>query len=502
MRRFLVVLVTGGLAAAAADPIPISPSQFHGKDFVKAFIGSYGFLSPVEPKVDAEEAALLAELGEMFGRGRFKEAESQLVNFIRLRDRPVDPTQEAKGVSAAMIFVLGNLYFQNDRVRDAERSYQLAIKRFPKFRRAFKNLALLYASAGDMEKALPNLKQAIQLGDGDHRSFGLLGYAYLLDKKPVAAEGGYRQAYLLNPDEKDWKMGLAQALIMQEKWPESAALLGELIDETPDSKQLWLQQANAYLGMDQKMRAAANFEILRRKGLADVATLDLLGNIYMDQGQPMLALGAYLAAMRKGEGLNIRRSLETARVLVDYGATEEALEYVVAVRDQAAGQLTTADQVALLLVEMDAAKVNQDEEKVGALLDQVLEIEPGNGKALVERGLYLEGRADLVDDPDEREALLAKARTSLRLALEKPDVAYEANLRYGQMQVRQRQFIEGVNYLKVALELKESDNLQQYVRRVERAAERQKVREEREKTERAEAEARAREEATSKEADE
>ena len=83
--------------------------------------------------------------------------------------------------------------------------------------------------------------------------------------------------------------------------------------------------------------------------------------------------------------------------------------------------------------------------------------------------------------------MLARARASFRLALEKPEVAYEANLRYGQMLVRKGGSIEALPYLRAAMEKKKSDNLFQYIRRVERAAARQKGRQERE------AEARAKE---------
>ena len=350
-----------------------------------------------------------------------------------------------------------------------------------------------------MDKAFPHLKKAIELGDADHRSYGLLGYTYLLKKRPMAAEGAYRQAFLLNPDEKDWKLGLAQALLLQENWAAAASLLGELINESPGNVDLWKRQANCYIEMNQKLRAAANFEVLRRKGLADVETLDRLGNIYVVAEQPMLALGAYLAAMKKSPTVDVKRSLRTARILVDFGAGEEATKYIKQVREHGSGTLQNSDLVELLLVEVAAARLRKDPDRMGELLDRVLEIDRGHGEALVQRGVYLGQLALDAPDPDGKKKLYTQARTSFRMALEKPEVAYQANLRYGQMLVRRGQAIEALTYLKAALEEKESDNLKQYIRRVERAAARQKVREEREAKERAEAEAKARESAAKKE---
>ena len=207
----------------------------------------------------------------------------------------------------------------------------------------------------------------------------------------------------------------------------------------------------------------------------------------------MLALGAYLEAMKKSEEFNVKRSRDTARILVDFGAPAEAVQYVEAVREKGGANLPREDQVKLFLVEVEAAKAEKDAERVGELLTSILEIDAGNGAALVQRGLYLEERSQELDDPEEQGKMLAKARASFRMALDNPEVSYDANLRYGQMLVRQRQFIEAKPYLASALSLKASDNLKEYVRRVERAAERQKAREEREAKERAEAEARANE---------
>lgn len=489
--KSMFISVVGLLpVVSVADPIPISRSQFQSEDFVKSFVGSYGFLSPAEPKVDAEEAALLADLRELFEQGRYREVEAQLVDFIKARRMPVNPEEEPKEVSAAMILALGNLYLQSDRVDDAERAYKLAIERHKSFRRAYKNLGMLYAMKGDMARAYLNLREAIKLGDADHRSFGLIGFYYLQEKRPIAAEGAYRQAYLLNPDEKDWKLGLAQAFLIQEKWEESAALLGELIEESPDNVDLWMRQANCFIELGEKMRAAENLEILRRKDLASPDTLDLLGNLYMDQEQPMLALGAYLAAMKQSEEFDSRRALKTAQILVNFGASAEATKYIEAVRERAGESLPIDELADLLLVEAEAARAQGEAARVGELLDRILEIKPGDGQALVQRGMHLEDIARDAPDPDGRERLYAKAATSFRLALEKPEVAYQANLRYGQMLVRQRMFVEALPYLKAALELTPSENLTQYVRRVERPAARQLEQREREAAERAEAEAR------------
>ena len=217
------------------------------------------------------------------------------------------------------MFVLGNLYFQADRGDEARRAFLEAIRRYPRFRRAYTNLGYLYISKNQADEALPMLQKAIELGENSSRVFGLLGYCHLLKKDAVAAENAYRQAYLLDASSRDWKLGLAQALMAQEKYAEAASLLDTLIAANANDKQLWLQQTNAYLAMDRKDEAAVNLEILRHKGLADEANLNLLGNLYMDRDEPQLALYAYLAAIDKSTAFDVERALKSARILNDYG---------------------------------------------------------------------------------------------------------------------------------------------------------------------------------------
>lgn len=498
---FLVVIFLESLSAQA---LRIPKEQFRSPEFIKGFVGAYGFLSPVEPKVDREENELLVDLADLFSDGRFREAEASIVNFIKMRKNPIEEGVEPKEVSPALIFQLAQLYYMNDRLSDAERAYKLAIKGHPDFRRAHKYLALLYASQDRTRDALPHLKKAIQLGEADQLIYGLLGYAYTEQEKPLAAEAAYRQAYLLNPEEPQWRSGLTLSLYQQEKWEEASAMLGDLLASTPEATDFWKMQANCFLNMEQPLRAAENFEVMRLKGLADAATLNTLGDIYTDQKKPILALGAYLAAMNQSEGVDAKRSLQTARILADYGAPREASKFISALRKKKGAQLSRSQQIEFLLIEVKIAKESNDVAKVGGLVRQVLELDPMNGKALVENGLFHEQLADTVDDETEVVRLRGVARAQFTLAAKSEDieVQYLANRSFGQMLVRLREFSEALPYLEKAVSLKPSDGLARFVRQVSVFADRQQEREKREAAENAallEEQAKKREEKANKE---
>ena len=473
------------MAVASAVPIEVPTSLFQSDDFKKAFVGSYGILADVEPKVSRAESEMLVTVRELFDKGHFAKAESELSRFIRATDGVEDEDGNKQSISPAMVFVLGTLYFQADRLDDARRAYLEAIRRYPKFRRAHTNLAYLYAKQEEMDKALPHLQQAIELGENSHRVFGLTGFSYLSADNPVAAETAYRQAIMLNGANIDWQMGLAQSLITQEKFEEAAALLGTLIKQDPNNKQLVLQQTNAYLEMDKKDDAAANLEMLRLRGQADAGDLDLLGNIYMDQEQAQLALFAYLAAIDADASLDVERALTSARILNDYGFPEKASALIAKVRSVGEGRLSRNDQVELYLVDLKVAAAGGDLAERGELISSLLSLDPSNGEGLLEKGKYHEALADNAENEDERMAQLREARTHYALASKVPDVSYQAYLALGQQLVKERRYVDGLDQLQKALELKSSDSLKQYVSRVQRAADREAQKAEREAAERA-----------------
>ena len=476
MIRYLILLLTSTTGLTAAGIVP-PPSLFRDPQFIKEFVGSYGILSDVEPQVSAEEQVLLASVRELFEASRFNEAEAAINTYIEEAGKTTRRKKVATEISPAMIFVLGNLYFQADRPKEARARFLEAIDRFPRFRRAYTNLGFLYISQNQTDLALPMFQRAVELGESSGRVYGLIGYCHLLRKNPLAAENAYRQAYLLDPNARDWKLGLAQSLMAQEKYPDAASMLGALIEENPGDKQLWLQQTNAYLALDRKSDAITNLEILSRKGAADETSLNLLGNLHMDNNQPQLALIAYLAAIDKASTLDVPRALKSARILISYGSPEKAGTFIERIRAKTGKTLSPADNTELLLTEARVAQATKQMDRVSAILNQLAESDPTNGEVLLELARHYDLQSRDEEDGEKHTALVAEARTNYQLALRNETVAYQANLGLGQLLVRERRYPEALPLLQAALAIKKSETLEQYTSRVRRAADRQTDRE-------------------------
>jgi tetratricopeptide (TPR) repeat protein len=490
MTKHIILSLIGiwGIHSLQAKEALIAPTPlFQQPGFAKDFVGSYGILSEVEPDVTDTEQKLLSRLQVLFSESKFKDAENQLILYIKETTTPSDPDLQPGEISPALVFVLGNLYFQSERLTEAERAFKEAIRRFPKFRRAYTNLGFLYTSQNKMDDALAAFQKTVELGEKSARVMGMLGYCYMFKQNAVAAENAYRQAYLIDPNARDWKLGLAQALLMQDKYADAASMFDNLIKENSQDRNLWMRQTSAYLAMEKFDDAIINLEMMRMLDLADEKSLVLLGNIYIDQSQPRLALDAFADAMSRATQFDVAQALKSAKILNDNGNPKEAGEMLQKIRAKAGDKITSADLLALDLTEVKIARNNNQPDVVGNILARLLQDNPASPEILLEMAKHCDQCAKSETDEEKIRKHIGEAKTNYMLAMQHEQTAYPANLGYGQLLIRDNRALEALPFIEKALSLKKTDSLEQYASRVRRAADREKVRAEREQAERANA---------------
>lgn len=446
MKKISTFLLSAGLATSSLfAQSNISSQLWSDPTFVNEFLGSYGFLAGAEPQISDEE----------------KEALRALIDLIKVSPavaiQQLEP-QIKTSSSAAFDFILANLYFQEGNLAKAEQFYTNAVTKHPDFRRAYKNLGLVQVQKGDFDKAIKTISRSMELGEVDGRAYGLLGYGYLTKERYYPAEAAYRQAILMQPDVDDWKIGLARCLLETERYADAIALFETLIADEPSKSDYWLLQSNAYLGKGEPLKAAQNIEIVRHMGAADLTTLTLLGDIYMNNESPNLALDAYTSAVEIADSENIKPLIRAAELFTRTGNFVQAKTMIANTRGQFAN-LDDANDLKLLTLEAKIARAEGNDETAVATLNKIVDRDALNGEAIIELANYYAEQGDM-----------AKAITRYQQAEKIETFERQALVAHAQARVRANDYSAALPLLRRALQLKSDNNLQDYVKRVERAA--------------------------------
>lgn len=419
--------------------------------FRKEFLGSYGTNSELEPRVAAADYAQLEKVLPLLASDL--EAAAEMLTPMLGPD-----------ANAIFDFTLGNVRFQQERLEDAANLYLSALDKFPAYLRAHKNLGLVRVRQGKFAEATPHLSRVIQLGAADGMTYGLLGYGYSSSGQFVGAESAYRGALLLQPEMQDWKMGLAHSLLRQGKYAEGVALCEELIQRSPEKAELWLMQANAYIGMAQPMEAAANYEIVERMGRATVRSALTLGDIYVNEKLWDLATRSYLVALDLEPEKNASQLLRRAEALAQRDALSQAnllLERIAS--NSPEGALDETERKTLLKLQARIAVAEDPAGRGGAaaaeILEEIVAMDPLDGEALILLGEHYASNGDA-----ERGIFYYERAASI------PDFEAQAKVRLGQLLVGQVRYDEALPLLRRAQELEPRDDVARYVEQVERAA--------------------------------
>jgi tetratricopeptide (TPR) repeat protein len=363
--------------------------------------------------------------------------------------------------SAVFDFTLGNLCFQQEQLEAAAAAYKLAVEKFPKFRRAHRNLGIIHVRQGNYAEAVRPLARVIELGGGDGVTYGLLGFAYGNIDNHLAAEFAYRQAYLLDPATLDWRLGLARSYFKQKRFAEAVSLCGNLIDEHPGRTDFWLLQANAYLGLQQPLAAAKNYEMVDKLGQSTTETLGMLGDIYINEELPELAVAAHLRALELDRAPT--RALRAAKALVarnSLTATRTLLERIEALHGS---RLAATERKELLKLRARLAVAEGAGDEEAKVLEEIVALDPLDGEALI-----LLGQQKVRAGEPERAVFYFERAAGIE--------AFEADakVRHAQLLVAQGRYDEALPMLRRAQALQPRDHIQSYLEQVERVAQARK----------------------------
>ncbi|MEM6885323.1 MAG: tetratricopeptide repeat protein [Verrucomicrobiota bacterium] len=464
--KFGVLVVACGLIFQGAANA-LEPALMSQQEVLREALKVEPFNTDVEPVITPEQSTILQPVLELM-RDDTKAATEELEWILKNPDIVISETEGIgadETLSAVFDFTLANLYFQDEKYEQALSWYARAIQKFPQFRRAYKNTALIHAQQGNLPKVIEPLTRSIEMGESNSSLYGLLAACLLREERFIAAESAYRQALLLEPQKLDFKLGLSRSIFEQGRYEEAVALSRELIREFPERPDFWILQSNAYLAMGRTRKAAENYEILYRMDKADPRTLNLLGDIYVNNGQFPLAANSYIRAFESDEAKAVKAPLRGAKVLLARNALNEAKLILENVKMASGDQMAKEDLRDLLKTESRIAIAQGAGMEVIKVLNEIIEEDPDDGESMMALGRQYTQMSEF-----------GKARDLYESAAKLEDFKVDATIKMGTMLVRQSQFMElsqavpvleeSISLLEDALKMQPQDRLIDYLEKI------------------------------------
>jgi len=417
--------------------------------FLNRFMGVYGFNSAIEPTLNTlENAYYLETLSPLLASDPDQAAEALRQHIT-------------KDSNALFDFLLGTYYFQQSQLTNAVKKFEAALAKFPDFRRAHQSLGFSLVRLQRYAEGAAALTKTIELGGADGNVYGLLGFSYLNMEKYISSEAAYKNAMMLDPDNKDWTMGVVRCWIATENFRPALRMLEEMLGQDPEQESLWALQAGIYMQMNEPAQAVVSLELLRKMGKADVKSLALLGDIYLMQNSPSLALPVYEEVLKMDGPTDLNRTLRAADILVNRGAYQEAQALFARIRALGLDNLEDADQIKLLKMESQVAMASNRGEDAIKVLEEIILKDPLDGEALLMAGNYYSGLNEM-----------EQAVFRYDLAAQIPEFEAEAYLKKAQLLVRDQKYQRAVELLEKAQRIKPRDNVESYLEKVKEAASR------------------------------
>jgi tetratricopeptide (TPR) repeat protein len=442
-----VSVVTLLCATLLSSPVfaQIQKNLWENPVFQKRLQGSFGFNSEIEPSLSDTEQADYEQI-----RPLLQDAPDKALDLLTQLSKLPD-------ASARFDFLIANLHFQKSQRLEAAAAFQKALEKFPDYRQAHNNLAVLYVQMGRPVEAIRHFTEAIRLGAVDGTTYGLLGLAYVTVQNYVAAEECFRNAIVLNPEVKDWEMGLIQSMYSQEKYSEVISTMNRMIKLSPQDDKLWMLQANAYLGKKEPLAAASNFEIVDQMGKLPAASLNTLADIYVNEGLLAVAAEVYLRAFEKDETSSVAGPLRAAEILLAKEGYDAARRLLEKVRKSRSGEMERADEIKVLKVEAKIGMAEGAEDTAAEVLRTVVEKDPLDGESLILLGQF-----------HQRKGELEKAANLFETAIGIKAFEMDASVRLAQLKVGQGKYEEAIPLLKRAQAIQARDSVGRFLEDLER----------------------------------
>ena len=448
MKHIVIVsyLITSFIVFGNAPSYSLTREFWNNPTFVRSFMGDYGFRSEIEPKISKSEGFVLREV--------IAKSENQLEEAITFLEDKID-----KDSSAALDFALGTMYYQSNRMTRSSQSYANAIKKFPSFLRAHKNLGFVNVSLGNLQVATDHLAKAISLGENDGSTFIALGYCHLSLGRLVSAENAYRMGVLLFPESKDGLNGLINCLDQAGRFGEALNLLDELLEADPNNPRYLQARASAQGSLGKEKDATATLELLRRMGELRTSELVILGDLYHNLDLYDLSLGAYEEALESNTKLLLSQYIRIAQTLIQRSSYQEGFNYLEKIEKEFGEGRSKDEQKMINLLKAEVLLATGKNSQAKELLSDIVSKHPLEGRALIQLGQLAWKQNDL-----------EYAIIQFERAAKIEEFKNQALIEHARLLVYMRKYEDAADLLEKALSIKQEKRVEKYLNAIKNIA--------------------------------
>ncbi|GAB5558370.1 MAG: hypothetical protein SynsKO_00170 [Synoicihabitans sp.] len=376
---------------------------------------SMNFRKEREPDMTAAEFALYERMSTM--------VETNAEFALQLLETMLGDKEED---SAAFDLALGNLYYAEQRIDEALERYENAVEKYPEFLRAWGNIGMINYQRENWGEAASAFAKAVNLGDRDAQTFGLLAFSMRQTGNTLGAEMAFMQAMTANPEDPNWVGGLLELYFNNGRHAQSESLVREMVRIEPQNPSHWRLFASLLVTLGRPLEAATQLEIARQLEVADRESLALLGDLYVSLGLVPEAISAYESLDGDSAELGQARLLAYARSLISEGKLADAE----GVLSQLPESYQPSQVIARRFAEAELAVARGDWQAARTAYEDVLQTQPLNAYALLGLGQSLREDGDRDRAEFVFESALQVKESERRACLELANLAL-ADRRFG-----------------------------------------------------------------------
>jgi tetratricopeptide (TPR) repeat protein len=315
----------------------------------------------------------------------------------------VAPPPTANRVSAALLYLIGHVYFALEKFRPAEIAFQDALIALPDYVRVHESLGLLYLRTKRYDEARKHLARAAALGLNTPQLYGALGYLNQQTENYWGAASAFQQALVMDHDNENWQRGLLNALNETRQYRPEIALVEQMLRKHPDDSDLWLYRAQAAISAGEQQLALASLETAIRLGNDSVANKQVCATLHMQEGSVARAIELLKGGAAQG------MDFEFLSQALDWLAQKGEWDYLrdlAASLDKRRSSLSGPDRSKLLTQEASLHLHDNRRQAAKTALQSALDLDPSNAGALMTLGKIYR------DDHDYNRAELLFQRAS------------------------------------------------------------------------------------------